>query len=336
MYEPGSPELDPGILKLGVPVLGICYGFQVMAQQLGGEVAHTGAARVRGDGCRPAATARGALLAGQPAEQTAWMSHGDSVCTAPDGFTVLASSASTPVAAFANDGRSGCTACSGIPRSSTRRTASSVLENFLHDWRGNPGRLDQRQRHRRAGRAHPRPGRLRAGDLRTVRRRRLRRGRRARAQGRRRPAHLRLRRPRPAARRTSAGRSRRTTSPRPASAWSPSTPRTRSSPRSSGVTDPETQAQDHRARVHPQLRGRRGAVGRRGGVRRSSRSGSSCRARCIRMSWSPAAAPAPRTSRATTTSAVCRKTSSSNSSSRCAPCSRTRCARSAASWACPR
>ena len=42
VYEPGSPALDPGILQLGVPVMGICYGFQVMAQQLGGEVAHTG------------------------------------------------------------------------------------------------------------------------------------------------------------------------------------------------------------------------------------------------------------------------------------------------------
>ena len=55
VYEAGSPTLDPGILELGVPVLGICYGFQVMAQQLGGEVANTGPARVRldrGDGLR--------------------------------------------------------------------------------------------------------------------------------------------------------------------------------------------------------------------------------------------------------------------------------------------
>ena len=49
VYEAGSPTLDPGILELGVPVLGICYGFQVMAQQLGGEVANTGPARVRRD-----------------------------------------------------------------------------------------------------------------------------------------------------------------------------------------------------------------------------------------------------------------------------------------------
>src|SRR5690606_4122266 len=101
VYEEGSPSLDPAVLELGVPTLGICYGFQVMAQQLGGEVAKTGsreygstAVRLVGDG--------GGLLAGQPAEQIAWMSHGDSVVRAPDGFEVLASSEGTPVAAFAN------------------------------------------------------------------------------------------------------------------------------------------------------------------------------------------------------------------------------------------
>src|SRR5690606_2844559 len=100
--EPGSPSLDPGILKLGIPTLGICYGFQVMATQLGGEVAQTGKREygstdvvLTGDG--------GTLLAGQPGQQTTWMSHGDSVSKAPEGFEVLASSASTPVAAFASD-----------------------------------------------------------------------------------------------------------------------------------------------------------------------------------------------------------------------------------------
>src|SRR5690606_910110 len=73
VYEQGSPALDPGVLELGVPTLGICYGFQIMAQQLGGEVARTGMreygstqVRLAGDG--------GSLLAGLPAEQTAWMS----------------------------------------------------------------------------------------------------------------------------------------------------------------------------------------------------------------------------------------------------------------------
>jgi GMP synthase (glutamine-hydrolysing) len=137
VYEEGSPTLDPGILKLGVPVLGICYGFQVMAQQLGGEVANTGlreygstAVHLRGDG--------GRLLSGQPDEQTAWMSHGDSVSKAPEGFDVLASSASTPVAAFASDEKK----MYGVqwhPEVKHSQFGQRVLENFLHDAAGIPG-----------------------------------------------------------------------------------------------------------------------------------------------------------------------------------------------------
>lgn len=136
VYEPGSPSLDPGILKLGLPVLGICYGFQVMAQQLGGEVANTGLREygatdiaVTGDG--------GVLLAGQPAQQVAWMSHGDSVATAPDGFTVLASSASTPVAAFGSDEL----CLYGVqwhPEVKHSEFGQRVLENFLHKAAGLP------------------------------------------------------------------------------------------------------------------------------------------------------------------------------------------------------
>ena len=136
VYEPGSPDLDPAILELGLPVLGICYGFQVMARQLGGEVAKTGAreygstaVRLTGDG--------GVFLGGQPAEQTAWMSHGDSVVRAPDGFDVLASSASTPVAAFASDERR----LYGVqwhPEVKHSQYGQAVLENFLHRAAGIP------------------------------------------------------------------------------------------------------------------------------------------------------------------------------------------------------
>ena len=104
VYEPGSPDLDPGILELGIPVLGICYGFQVMARQLGGEVANTGL-REYGATDMTVTGGGGALLSGQPEAQTVWMSHGDSVSRAPEGFEVLASSESTPVAAFASDER---------------------------------------------------------------------------------------------------------------------------------------------------------------------------------------------------------------------------------------
>ena len=136
VYEPGSPDLDPGILELGIPVLGICYGFQVMARQLGGEVANTGLREygatdmtVTGDG--------GALLAGQPDAQTVWMSHGDSVSRAPEGFEVLASSESTPVAAFASDERR----LYGVqwhPEVKHSQFGQRVLENFLHTAAGIP------------------------------------------------------------------------------------------------------------------------------------------------------------------------------------------------------
>jgi len=136
VYEPGSPTLDPGILALGVPVLGICYGFQVMAQQLGGEVANTG---LREYGSTDVRLAGGdsTLLAGQPGEQTAWMSHGDSVARAPVGFDVLASSASTPVAAFASDERR----LYGVqwhPEVKHSPHGQRVLENFLHRAAGIP------------------------------------------------------------------------------------------------------------------------------------------------------------------------------------------------------
>ena len=136
VYEAGSPSLDPGILELGIPVLGICYGFQVMAQQLGGEVANTGLREygatemtVTGDG--------GSLLAGQPEGQTVWMSHGDSVSKAPAGFDVLASSGSTPVAAFASDERK----LYGVqwhPEVKHSEFGQRVLENFLHSAAGIP------------------------------------------------------------------------------------------------------------------------------------------------------------------------------------------------------
>lgn len=136
VYEAGSPTLDPGILELGVPVLGICYGFQVMAQQLGGEVAQTGA---REYGATDVTLAPGdsTLLGGQPAAQTTWMSHGDSVSKAPEGFTVLASSASTPVAAFASDERR----MYGVqwhPEVKHSEFGQRVLENFLHTAAGIP------------------------------------------------------------------------------------------------------------------------------------------------------------------------------------------------------
>ncbi|WP_375405580.1 glutamine-hydrolyzing GMP synthase [uncultured Amnibacterium sp.] len=138
VYEEGAPSLDPGILELGVPVLGICYGFQVMAKQLGGTVAQTGRREYGSTAVRLAdgASSEGApLVAGQPGDQVVWMSHGDSVSEAPKGFQVLASSDSTPVAAFASDERR----MYGVQwHPEVRHTAhgQEVIESFLHDAAG--------------------------------------------------------------------------------------------------------------------------------------------------------------------------------------------------------
>ncbi|GAA1469998.1 glutamine-hydrolyzing GMP synthase [Microbacterium thalassium] len=104
VYEEGAPKLDSGVFDLNVPTLGICYGFQVMAQALGGEVANTG---LREYGATDASIVHdeSVLFAGQPVEQNVWMSHGDQVSHAPAGFEVLARTGATPVAAFGNDAR---------------------------------------------------------------------------------------------------------------------------------------------------------------------------------------------------------------------------------------
>jgi GMP synthase (glutamine-hydrolysing) len=139
VYEEGSPDLDPGVLQLGVPTLGICYGFQVMARQLGGEVAPTGIREYGSTAVRLSTPGGdgGTFLSGQPDEQNAWMSHGDSVVKAPEGFDVLASSDSTPVAAFASDARK----LYGVqwhPEVKHSKFGQRVIENFLHDSAGIP------------------------------------------------------------------------------------------------------------------------------------------------------------------------------------------------------
>jgi GMP synthase (glutamine-hydrolysing) len=98
VYADGAPKLDPALLELGIPVLGICYGMQLLALSLGGRVE---GAEV-GEFGRSNLVLRepGRLLAGTPDEQTCWMSHRDTVYAPPPGFTALASSTASPVAAF--------------------------------------------------------------------------------------------------------------------------------------------------------------------------------------------------------------------------------------------
>jgi GMP synthase (glutamine-hydrolysing) len=136
VYEEGAPTLDPKVFELGVPTLGICYGFQVMAQALGGEVAHTG---LREYGATDAALVGdgGVLLEGQPTAQNVWMSHGDQVAKAPEGFEVLASTAATPVAAFGNAEK----CFYGVqwhPEVKHSDYGQKVIENFLHKAAGLP------------------------------------------------------------------------------------------------------------------------------------------------------------------------------------------------------
>ncbi|HEY0217897.1 MAG TPA: glutamine-hydrolyzing GMP synthase, partial [Cellulomonas sp.] len=103
VYAAGAPFVDPALFEAGVPVLGICYGFQAMAQALGGTVAQTGSREYGGTAVQ--VVAEGTVLAGSPEQQTVWMSHGDSVHAAPEGFEVLATSTGSPVAAFEDRSR---------------------------------------------------------------------------------------------------------------------------------------------------------------------------------------------------------------------------------------
>ncbi len=100
VYADGAPRLDPALLELGIPVLGICYGMQALVLELGGRV--EGAEVGEFGRSQLMVSEEGRLLAGLPHEQTCWMSHRDTVFEAPPGFTALASSTQSPVAALEN------------------------------------------------------------------------------------------------------------------------------------------------------------------------------------------------------------------------------------------
>ena len=130
VYADGAPHLDPAILTTGVPIFGICYGFQAMAAALGGKVARTGLSEF---GRTPLAVREpGALFRGLPASYPVWMSHGDSVSEAPHGCTVLASTDGAPIAAFEDAGRR----LAGVqfhPEVLHSEHGQAVLEHFLFD-----------------------------------------------------------------------------------------------------------------------------------------------------------------------------------------------------------
>jgi len=133
VYAPDAPATDPALFTSEVPVFGICYGFQAMTRALGGEVANTGGSefgRTLLNVVEP-----GRLFAGQADILQVWMSHGDEVTRAPDGFTVTGSSAGAPVAAFEDPSRR----LAGVqfhPEVLHTERGQLVLENFLYNIAG--------------------------------------------------------------------------------------------------------------------------------------------------------------------------------------------------------
>src|SRR5690625_1300082 len=130
VYAEDASGVDPALFTAGVPVFGICYGFQAMAQALGGHVVRTGKSEfgrtfidIYGDNV---------LLGGVPTGTAVWMSHGDSVTAAPPGFDVLAATDDTPVAAFADTER-GLAGVQWHPEVMHSEYGQEVLERFLYD-----------------------------------------------------------------------------------------------------------------------------------------------------------------------------------------------------------
>jgi GMP synthase (glutamine-hydrolysing) len=134
VYADGAPSVDPALFGGGVPAFGICYGFQAMAQALGGSVAHTGRAEF-GATELTVLDRDSRLFRELPETQQVWMSHGDAVSAAPAGFAVTATTDGAPVAAFEDPGRR----LAGVqfhPEVLHSAHGQRVLEHFLYDVAG--------------------------------------------------------------------------------------------------------------------------------------------------------------------------------------------------------
>ena len=137
VHVEGAPIIDPAVYDLGVPILGICYGAQLIAQQLdGGVVANTGVGEYGRTDLD--VVSRGVVFGGgQPDHQQVWMSHFDSISVAPHGFTVTASTATTPVAAMEHVERR-IHAVQYHPEVVHTPHGQKVLQEFLYDVCGCP------------------------------------------------------------------------------------------------------------------------------------------------------------------------------------------------------
>jgi GMP synthase (glutamine-hydrolysing) len=128
VYADDAPHVDPRLFELGIPTLGICYGMQLMAQELGGRVDRTGVSEF---GKTELRARESTLFRDTPLEQTVWMSHRDSVVAPPEGATVVAGSPSTPIAAFEQHER-GLYGVQFHPEVVHTPHGMDVLKNFLY------------------------------------------------------------------------------------------------------------------------------------------------------------------------------------------------------------
>jgi GMP synthase (glutamine-hydrolysing) len=133
VYADNAPQVPAGFFETGVPTFGICYGHQAMASALGGTVAQTGTAEYGRTAL--AVTSPGLLFDGLPTQQSVWMSHGDAVAEAPPGFTVTATTAATPVAAF-EDRERGLYGVQFHPEVLHSEQGQEVLRRFLIEGAG--------------------------------------------------------------------------------------------------------------------------------------------------------------------------------------------------------
>jgi GMP synthase (glutamine-hydrolysing) len=130
VYEEGAPDVDPGLFELGVPVLGICYGHQLMARALGGEVAATGQREYGRTELHVGEP--GILLADLAPVEHVWMSHGDAVTSAPQGFRVTSRTEAIPIASM-EDPERGLFAVQFHPEVAHTPKGTAVMKRFLYD-----------------------------------------------------------------------------------------------------------------------------------------------------------------------------------------------------------